>query len=279
MKRGAVEDDSLRCHSLAATIRPQHDPLFATETPMATQTMTALSVDHAPRSVRWVEKYFYLAMSLLIATVVIYGFSHTIDRRLIHANPRPPTLLWVHVALFSSWVAFYILQSTLVRIRKVKLHRTLGWVGAALGSSMVVVGFWVAVVMARFDTSQLHRPNRDAFLLVPLADILAFAISFGLAIVWRKNPERHRRLMLIGTCVLTGAAFGRMPLMHSPLHFYGGIDGLILLGASRDLLVSRRIHTIYLIAIPLLVAAQTAVAQIFLHRAAFWIRISHALLH
>jgi hypothetical protein len=224
------------------------------------------------------EKYFYFAMSLLIAAVVIYGFSNTIDHRLIHATPRPPMLLWVHAALFSSWVAFYILQSTLVRIRKVKIHRTLGWVGAALGTSMVAVGPWVAVVMARFDTTQLHRPNRDAFLLVPLTDILAFAIFFGLAIVWRKNPERHRRLMLIGTCVLTGAAFGRMPLMHSALHFYGGIDGLILLGASRDLLVSRRIHTVYLIAIPLLVAAQTAVAQIFIHRAAFWIRISHALL-
>jgi FtsH-binding integral membrane protein len=240
--------------------------------------MQALSVDDSPRFVRLAEKYFYFAMSLLIAAVVIYGFSNTIDHRLIHANPRPPMLLWVHAALFSSWVAFYILQSTLVRIRKVKIHRTLGWVGAALGTSMVAVGPWVAVVMARFDTIQLHRPNRDAFLLVPLTDILAFAIFFGLAIVWRKNPERHRRLMLIGTCVLTGAAFGRMPLMHSALHFYGGIDGLILLGASRDLLVSRRIHTVYLIAIPLLVAAQTAVAQIFIHRAAFWIRISHALL-
>lgn len=245
---------------------------------MATQTMQALSVDDSPRFVRLAEKYFYFAMSLLIAAVVIYGFSNTIDHRLIHATPRPPMLLWVHAALFSSWVAFYILQSTLVRIRKVKIHRTLGWVGAALGTSMVAVGPWVAVVMARFDTTQLHRPNRDAFLLVPLTDILAFAIFFGLAIVWRKNPERHRRLMLIGTCVLTGAAFGRMPLMHSALHFYGGIDGLILLGASRDLLVSRRIHTVYLIAIPLLVAAQTAVAQIFIHRAAFWIRISHALL-
>lgn len=245
---------------------------------MATQTMRALSLDDSPRFVRLAEKYFYFAMSLLIAAVVIYGFSNTIDHRLIHASPRPPMLLWVHAALFSSWVAFYILQSTLVRIRKVKIHRTLGWVGAALGTSMVAVGPWVAVVMARFDTIQLHRPNRDAFLLVPLTDILAFAIFFGLAIVWRKNPEHHRRLMLIGTCVLTGAAFGRMPLMHSALHFYGGIDGLILLGASRDLLVNRRIHTVYLIAIPLLVAAQTAAAQIFIHRAAFWIRISHALL-
>ncbi|MGB7848994.1 MAG: hypothetical protein WBL63_25495 [Candidatus Acidiferrum sp.] len=217
-------------------------------------------------------------MSLLIAVVVVYGFSHTVDNKLIHANPRRPILLWVHAMLFSSWVGFYITQSVLVRIRKVKLHRTLGWAGAALGTSMVVVGPWVAVVMARFDSSQLHRANRDAFLIVPLSDMAAFAICFVLAILWRKNSERHRRLMLIATCVLMGAAFGRIPIMHSPLFFYGGVDGLILLGALRDLAVSRRIHTVYLIAIPLLVAGQAAASQVFLHRSAFWISIAHKLL-
>lgn len=225
-----------------------------------------------------VEKYFYLGMSLLIAAVVVYGFSGTVDKKLIHANPRRPILLWVHAILFSSWVAFYIMQSVLVRIREVKLHRTLGWAGATLGTFMVVVGPWVAVVMARFDTSQLHRANRDAFLIVPLFDMVSFAICFGLAILWRTRPERHRRLMLLATCALTGAAFGRIPIMHAPLSFYGGVDGLMLLGPLRDLAVRRRIHAVYLIAIPLLFAGQTAVSQIFHHKAGFWIRIAHRLL-
>jgi hypothetical protein len=217
-------------------------------------------------------------MSLLIAAVVVYGFSGTVDNKLIHANPRRPLLLWVHAVVFSSWVALYIFQSALVRIRKVKLHRTLGWAGAALGMSMVAIGFWVAVVMARFDISQLHRPNRDAFLIVPLFDLLSFATCFGLAILWRTRPERHRRLMLIATCALTGAAFGRIPMMHSPLYFYGGVDVLILLGAIRDVAVSRRIHYVYLIAAPLLMAGQAAASQIFLHRATFWLHIAHWLL-
>ena len=74
------------------------------------------------------------------------------------------------------------------------------------------------------------------------------------------------------------AAFGRIPIMHAPLSFYGGIDGLILLGPLRDLALRRRIHAVYLIAIPLLVAGQTAVSEIFLRRADFWIRIAHRLL-
>ena len=196
------------------------------------ETVRAFSVSQPSVSLRWLEKYFYLCMSLLIAAVVVYGFSHTVENKLIHGNPPRPILLWVHAILFSSWVAFYITQSVLVRIHEVELHRTLGWAGAGLGTSMVVVGPWVAVVMARFDTSQLHRANRDSFLIVPLTDMAAFAICFGLAILSRKIPDRHRRLMLIATCILMGAAFGRIPIIHSPLYFYGGVDGLILLGAS-----------------------------------------------
>jgi hypothetical protein len=32
-----------------------------------------------------------------------------------------------------------------------------------------------------------------------LYDITAFAIPFALAIYWRTEPERHRRLMLVAT--------------------------------------------------------------------------------
>ena len=271
-----------RSHALPRNLRVVGSSgltLFARSKPMAsTQALGQLTVSRPHEIARWAEKYFYLFMSLLIAAVVIYGFSVTVGRKLVYANPRRPILVWVHAVLFSSWLGFYILQSAMVRIRKVKLHRTLGWAGAALGASMVVVGFWVAVVMARFDTRVLHRPNRDAFLIVPLFDMVTFATCFGLAILWRTYPERHRRLMLIATCALTGAAFGRMPLLHGAFSFYAGLDGLILLGVLRDLAVSRRIHAVYMIALPLLVGAQAAVVQVFLHKASFWMRIAHGLI-
>ena len=52
-------------------------------------------------------KEFYFAMSLLIALIVVYAFSHTVGHRLIHAIPRRPVLLWVHGIVFSAWVAVY----------------------------------------------------------------------------------------------------------------------------------------------------------------------------
>ena len=98
------------------------------------------------------NQYFYLFMSLLIAAVVIYGFSQTIDQNLIHAAPPRPWLLYLHGAVFSAWVIFFIVQSALVRTRNVRVHRKLGWFGVGLGR-----GFrcWVLRRLSRWTDSGL----------------------------------------------------------------------------------------------------------------------------
>jgi uncharacterized integral membrane protein len=64
--------------------------------------------------------YFYFFMSLLIAAVVIYGFSFTVDFNLLHPAVPRPLIVWVHAAVFSGWILFFILQTGLVRTRKVR---------------------------------------------------------------------------------------------------------------------------------------------------------------
>lgn len=83
-----------------------------------------------PRLKGFVNRYFYFLMSLLFATLVVWGFSRTVNDNLIHATPPRPFLLWIHGAAFAGWVAFFIAQSTLVRVHKVSWHRFLGWFGA-----------------------------------------------------------------------------------------------------------------------------------------------------
>src|ERR1700730_12033919 len=101
-------------------------------------------------------QYFYFFMSLLIAAVVMYGFSFTIAKNLIHpATPRP-FLLYVHAAVFTGWLIFFLLQTALVRTRNVPWHRRIGWFGVSMGSAMVVLGVSTAITMTRFDLIQLH---------------------------------------------------------------------------------------------------------------------------
>jgi hypothetical protein len=211
----------------------------------------------------FLRQYFYFSMSLLIAVVVVYGFSQTIGQNLLHASPLPPFILTIHAIVFPGWVLFYILQSVLVRTRNVPLHRTLGWFGLALGVGILVLGYVTATTMDRFQLQQ-HTLDSPAFLIIQLMDLTSFAILFALAIYWRRRPEYHRRLMLIASCGLTDAAFGRFPIL--PLAFApGGVDALILLGILRDLIVDRRIHKVYLYAFPSLLLFQIFCMQTYLH--------------
>jgi hypothetical protein len=225
-----------------------------------------------------VNQYFYFFMSILIALVVAYGFSHTVGERMLHPTVRPPSIVWVHAALFSGWVLFFIFQSALVRTRNVKIHRMTGWFGVALATSMVVVGLITSVVMTRFEMAQ-HHDDRRAFMMVPFSAMFCFALLFALAIYWRKKPEYHRRLMLLASCVLTSAAFGRFPAYILPhIAFFAGVDALLLLGVARDLIVNRRIHEVYRYAVPLFLAMEVLVMYTVVHGPAWWVNIATALL-
>lgn len=139
------------------------------------------------RHANLLEKYFYFFMSLLIAVVVVYGFSHTVDRKLIHAVPVRPHLLFIHASIFSGWVVFFIVQSALVRTRNVRLHRLVGWFGAALGVAIPILGVSTAITMARFNILHFHSSDEASGLIISFFDMTAFTIPFALAIYWRKS--------------------------------------------------------------------------------------------
>ena len=56
-------------------------------------------------------------MSLVIAGVVIYGFSHTINENLIHPEYPRPLILYLYAVIFTSWVVLLVTQSAFIRTR------------------------------------------------------------------------------------------------------------------------------------------------------------------
>jgi len=225
----------------------------------------------------FLSRYFYLVMSLVLAAIVILGFSRTVNIFLIHANPPRPLLLWIHGAAFSTWIVFFIAQSALVRTRKVSVHRALGWFGATLAALMVVLGIAVAVVMTRFDTVVLHQKGVEAFLSIPFLDMLLFGSCIALAIYWRTKPEYHRRLIFIASCLLMDAAIGRFEFMFNHSLFYAALDCLILLGVVRDWAVDKSVHKVYLYALPSLIVVQSLAIYAWRINPKWWQAITQAI--
>ena len=247
---------------------------------MASSLQGALVVPRVPAASRYrlLDNYFYFAMSLLIAAIVVAGFSRTVNQNLFHPAVPRPFLLWIHAAAFTLWVVFFILQSALVRVRKVKWHRLLGWFGAGLAAVMVPLGFTIAIVMGRFDKHIMHVADANTFLSIPFGDMAIFSILVGLAINWRQKPELHRRLLFIGTCGLLDAAFGRFNYLFNNNLFFLAVDAVILLGVARDLFVNRRIHIVYRVALPSLVVVQVLMVYLWRGAPAWWSNVGQALL-
>lgn len=227
------------------------------------------------------DKYFYFAMAVLIAIITTYGFHFTILSNLVEAAVPRPWIVWVHATVFTAWLVLFVVQSGLVRLRRVSWHRTLGWLGLVIGGAMPLLGCATAIVMDRFRFQRLHAdPTYEAnFLILQLNDMLLFTVFFGLAALWRKKPQLHRRLMLIATWGLTSAAFGRFPSAAiSNVYFYVLIDLFISLGVVRDLLIDRRIHPVYRYAVPALAMEQFFVMFTYLHTLPWWTPIGQAML-
>lgn len=198
---------------------------------------------------RNIDENFYFGMALLLAAIVVYGFSHTIGDSLVHPAEPPPPIFYVHAPVFAAWVIWFIVQTGLIRIRNPALHRRLGWIGLVLGGAVPVLGVATAVVSQRSSTDH-------SFFAISLNDMLLFATSFWLAVYWRRKPEFHKRLMLVATCSLMGAALARFPMVPGIPWAYGGIDVLILFGMVRDLVVDRKLHAVFRYALPCVVAGQ-----------------------
>ena len=226
----------------------------------------------------FLSRYFYLCMSLALAGLVVLGFSRTVNANLFHANPPRPLLLWIHGAAFSTWMVFFVAQSLLVRVRKVSIHRLLGWFGAGLATVMVVLGFTIAVVMTRFDAFVLQQKGVDSFLSIPFCDMIVFGSCMALAIYWRKKPEYHRRLVFIATCGLMDAAIGRFNFMFDHNLFYPALDVLIVLGLMRDWVVAGRVHKVYLYALPSMIVLQGLAMYAWRINPGWWAAVTHPIL-
>ena len=235
---------------------------------------------------RW-RVSFHFVMALVMLAIVIYGFSQTIDDNLFHPSIPRPWPLYVHAALFSAWIALYIVQTGLIAARNTALHRRLGAAWIAIGVALPIVAIAIGVVMRRFRV--IHGHSSDiTFLGIIIWDAVAFGVLFLLAVLWRRRPEYHRRFMFLATCSLMTGPLSRFPLVteHFPstnffwydlIGGYTGVAALVLIAMTRDWIVQRRVHIVYGVALPMMVIGQALACAMSDHPPALWTALARRL--
>jgi len=205
------------------------------------------------------ERWFYLGMSIAVVVTVFAGFAPTYYLR-PHFTPSPlMPLLHLHGFIFTSWIALFTIQTTLVAAHRTDIHRRLGIAGGVIAVFMVLVGVSTAVIRASQGATPPGGPSPLVFLVVPLGDMLVFPLLVGAGFYFRRRPDVHKRLMMLATISILAAAVARLPfafLQAGPIAFFGVTDVFVVVCVLYDLVTLKRIHRATALAALLIVASQ-----------------------
>ncbi len=214
-------------------------------------------------------------MSLVILAVVVIGFGQSYFLAGMVRAKLPNVLVHIHGAVFVAWVFLLVIQNGLIAVRKIRWHIALGVLGCILPPLMVVLG-----VMTLFDSIRRVGVDIPAGLLlaVDLEELALFAVLIAWAMIVRRTPAAHKRLMILGTLAIIGPAVNRFPFSDA-MRLPGTILvvlGLPLLVVAYDVWTLRRVHrttviataSIWIEALTLIPVSQLALWQPFIR----WIR-------
>lgn len=209
--------------------------LSAQESTDGTRRMASSAVARAATAPRHA---FYVGSAVVLLLVVLVGFAPTFYLRAATA----PELSWqvvVHGLILTAWFLMFALQAALVAGRRTGLHRTLGWAGAAIGLAVIMSGamatpYRMAELAAQGRLEAL-MPTAPIIVWSNTASIVAFAILLAAAVVLRRRPDTHKRLMLLASITIIQPAFARIfrwPVFEAP-----GMAGVWLAVAASFVLV------------------------------------------
>jgi hypothetical protein len=136
---------------------------------------------------------FHLTMVLLMAAFVFGGFGMTYLGPMAVGTRLPDSpIVHLHGIVFFGWMLLLIVQAVLVNVKNVRLHRSLGTFGIAVGTLVVTMGLFIALAGA--SITDLRGAGAGVFYLSFVAPP-SFAILFAMAIRAVRMPGINRVYM------------------------------------------------------------------------------------
>ncbi|MDM7923783.1 MAG: hypothetical protein QUS14_15905 [Pyrinomonadaceae bacterium] len=210
---------------------------------------------------RGFERRLFLICAAGFAILSFAGFARTYYLLpVLGGNPLRLTT-HIHGILMSLWVLLFAVQIYLVRSKNIRVHMRLGWLGVGLAAMIVAVGTLTALMAAKYG-SQSSPPEIPplSFLIVPIGDILYFGAFVALAVLWRKRPADHKRMMLLTAFAVVPAAVARIPGAPmqelGPLWFWGVPNLLLIAVIAADRWRTGKFNLPFVIGSILLIASE-----------------------
>jgi hypothetical protein len=149
-------------------------------------------------------------MTVVMAAFIFSGFGLTYWVPMAAGSlAELPPVVHLHGAFFFSWMVLLVVQSVLINVKNVQLHRSLGSFGIALGTGVLLLGALLTVLSASLGVGD-PSPNGNALNYLSVVAVASFGVLFVLAIRSTRKPENHKRLILFSTINLLPPGINRL---------------------------------------------------------------------
>lgn len=232
------------------------------------------------------DRTFFLLFLAACWLGVAMGFTPAIAKRMHGAATYPaPLILQLHAFAFVGWMGLLSIQTLLVRTLRQRQHMALGLVGFLLVPAMLLTGYFSERYGQRFRFD--HHHNDLAFFIVALFYLAFFGVLATAALAMRKTPAAHKRLIVLATTIIVGAAYARWwgePLYEAYgdgfwgfiINTFTGTNLLLLAAVAYDLATRRQVNRVLMLGVPSILAGELATS--YLYHAPGWLPIAQAII-
>jgi hypothetical protein len=227
------------------------------------------------------DRRLFMAAAIAFPLVVLAGFGRTYYfKGYFDVPPLASALVHIHGLLMTTWVALFMAQVWFISSKRVRVHQRLGYGGIGLAILIVAAGYVTALRAAKYGAASTPPGvSPMAFLIVPLFDLLMFAILFGAAVYYRKKPAAHKSLMLLTAVNFLPPAVARIPIAAlqalGPLWFFGFPTVVTLVCLGLESWRYRRLNRVFLVGTLLLIASY--ILRLMIMGTSTWMEIAMAL--
>lgn len=183
--------------------------------------------------------------------VALLGFAKTFFLPLFAGTFSAPWTIHVHGAFLFGWAFFFAAQASLIDRRQVRVHRSIGWIGAGLAVGVVATTLAAGRLASQRTVAagDVDLASRELFVII--IEMAVFAALVGGALLMRRRRDVHGRLMLLALIGSLGPAWFRFrhyfPGVENPAFVFSLLlaDSLVVAAAVSDVIREQRVHWVY----------------------------------
>jgi len=229
-----------------------------------------MSIDTARRH----RSFFFPAMAMLGLLAVFIGFWKTFIEPVSKGAFEAPLSIYIHGGFAFSWICLFAAQTILIRLRKFRYHKLLGYSGIFIAASAALTMIPAGLYSVEKELAQGLGETAISTILGAITSGMLFLSLVAAGILYRTKPETHRWFMLLATVVLLWPAWFRFrhyfPSVPEPQLWFGLIlaDSLILIAIAWDVLTNKKVSAVLLYVGLFIIAEQTF--EVFMFDRPLW---------